>query len=153
MTNVYAAFKKLKIFYCHEMDCMKTIIQIPRNRAGVYLLKEKGIVVYVGRSKDVLTRLGAHAFKVYDEVEILWQEDERLDLLERKMIQQFKPKYNRGFPLETSRQKYTDVSLLSTGKFYLCLCAKRAASSNEITGRWLNTKPLRFFSAKSVFKV
>ena len=69
MTNVYAAFKKLKIFYCHEMDCMKTIIQIPQNRAGVYLLKEKGIVVYVGRSKDVLTRLGAHAFKVYDEVE------------------------------------------------------------------------------------
>ena len=41
------------------------------------------------------------------------QEDQRLDLLERKMIQQFKPKYNRGFPLETSRQKYRRVSAVN----------------------------------------
>ena len=70
-------------------------IKVKGTGSGVYLLKLKAEVVYVGQSHSVLSRLGGHRSKLYDEVEILWCSDEEMVLLEKDMIKKYKPKLNK----------------------------------------------------------
>lgn len=79
---------------------------------GVYILIHRGEVVYVGKAKRMLNRLAAHLSvrsaqrkeKVpywlpiqgiyYDRVLIRPEHPDRIDALERSMIDIYKPRYN-----------------------------------------------------------
>lgn len=77
-------------------------------RGGVYALVYRGEVVYVGKSKTMLVRIYSHRsaagrrqppwFPVkgirFDEVHIQPCHPDRIDDLERRMIELYKPVYN-----------------------------------------------------------
>jgi excinuclease UvrABC nuclease subunit len=79
--------------------------------AGVYALVRDGVVVYVGQSKRMLSRVSAHKSNwgkknqpawlppsvrgiLFDAVHVLPCRVEDLDLIEARMIQLYKPRYN-----------------------------------------------------------
>ena len=79
--------------------------------AGVYALVRDGVVVYVGQSKRMLTRVSAHKSNwgkksvpawlppscrgiLFDEVHVLPCRIEDLDVIEARMINLYKPRYN-----------------------------------------------------------
>lgn len=77
-------------------------------RPGVYALLYAGVVVYVGQSKVPLNRVYAHRSlrsrkapawlpikgMLFDEVQVLPCPADRLDEVERALIDLYKPKYN-----------------------------------------------------------
>lgn len=79
-------------------------------RSGVYALGYRGKVVYVGQSKCMLVRVYSHRNArskkgrlpsfypvkgiVYDEIHVMPVHPDRLDEVEREMINRFKPKFN-----------------------------------------------------------
>ncbi len=69
--------------------------EIANNNCGVYVLMEKGVVVYVGRSASVLTRLSSHYKRPFDSVRVLWCEKSEIRELESKMIQELNPVRNK----------------------------------------------------------
>ncbi len=83
----------------------------PILRCGVYALVRDGVVVYVGQSKKMLSRVEAHrsnwgrkstpswmpaSFRgvLFDQVFVMPCRVEDLDRLERAMIDLYSPKYN-----------------------------------------------------------
>lgn len=68
----------------------------------VYLLIDKGKVVYVGKSKDLCSRLSTHAkTKNFDEVKVIKLEDlKSQSLCENSLILKYKPKYNKLLDLK-----------------------------------------------------
>jgi len=78
-------------------------------RPGVYALLREGVVVYIGQSKQPLSRVYSHKSLwgrkrtpgwlpikgiLFDEVHVLSCKVEDLDRLERALIDLYKPKYN-----------------------------------------------------------
>lgn len=78
-------------------------------KPGVYALVREGVVVYVGQSKKPLARIDAHRSLAgrktapgwlpiraihFDEAYVMPCRVEDLDLVERAMIDLYKPKYN-----------------------------------------------------------
>lgn len=77
-------------------------------RSGIYALLYNGVVVYVGQSKTPLNRIYAHRSlrsrtapawlpikgMLFDEVHVLPCSADRLDLVEKVLIDLYKPKYN-----------------------------------------------------------
>jgi len=77
---------------------------------GVYALVRDGVVVYVGQSKKMLSRVSTHRSNwgkrtpawlprsvrgiLFDEVHVLPCRVEDLDLAERALINLYKPRYN-----------------------------------------------------------
>jgi len=84
----------------------------PMLKPGVYALLREGVVVYIGQSKKPLSRVEAHRSLwgrkqrspapgwlpikaiLFDEVHVLPCRVEDLDIIERAMIDLYKPKYN-----------------------------------------------------------
>lgn len=78
-------------------------------RMGVYLLSRDGVVVYVGQSKCPLARIAAHRSLarrkvpswlpirgfVFDKVEVIPTHPDRIDALERALIEFYKPVGNK----------------------------------------------------------
>jgi hypothetical protein len=67
-----------------------------RDEPGVYLLKNKGEVVYVGMTKSLFTRMEKHVrgdFK-FDEITFIRSHPKDADLLETELIGRYAPKYN-----------------------------------------------------------
>lgn len=68
-----------------------------RDEPGVYLLKHKGDVVYVGMTKSLFTRMEKHVrgdFK-FDEIEFISTTKNDAPLLESELIGRYIPKYNQ----------------------------------------------------------
>lgn len=79
-------------------------------RCGVYVLRNRGTVVYVGQSKAMLTRVYTHrnlarkkappwlktAGVVFDEVLVMAVHPDRLDAVERELIARYQPKHNQA---------------------------------------------------------
>ena len=81
-------------------------------RVGVYALAYRGVVVYVGKSKNMLTRVYTHRSMwsarrgkhklphipvkgiLFDEVHVQPCSLETIDEIEQAMIRKYKPKYN-----------------------------------------------------------
>lgn len=81
-------------------------------KPGIYALLREGVVVYIGQSKKPLSRVEAHRSLwgrtqrnkapgwlpikaiLFDEVHVLPCRVEDLDVVERAMIDLYKPKYN-----------------------------------------------------------
>lgn len=83
-------------------DLGKTV-QIPDFRnlsvCGIYFLLSDGVVVYVGQSKLILSRVASHiaeATKVFDAVAFVRCKPENLNDFERRYIEKLLPKYNRA---------------------------------------------------------
>lgn len=87
-------------------------VDLPLRPAGVYLLLLQGVVVYVGQSVSVFSRIVAHrnlmrkskrAIRLrqderviyFDQVRVRFCEPEDLSKLEVLMIDRFNPEYNR----------------------------------------------------------
>lgn len=77
------------------MACREDEMKIQKT-SGIYLLKNKGVVVYVGRSVNVRRRIWDHSDKEYDEYEVVECPVENLDDLEKSYIKRLKPKYNKA---------------------------------------------------------
>lgn len=74
-------------------------------KAGVYLLYDKGEVVYVGQSKNPMLRIGSHVAerkKQFDEFQVYETED--YDGLEAFLISALRPKYNQDYPYTPSKK-------------------------------------------------
>ena len=67
----------------------------PRPIAGVYFLVCDDEIVYVGQSKNVLSRMSGHADKRFNTVKMIPVCEEGLLTTERMMIKILKPRYNR----------------------------------------------------------
>jgi len=79
-------------------------------RQGVYLLARDGVIVYVGQSKCPLARVAAHRSLarrrvpswlpirgvVFDSVSVIPCHPDRIDALERGLIEFHKPVYNKA---------------------------------------------------------
>jgi hypothetical protein len=79
-------------------------------KCGVYALGYQGKIIYVGQSKCMLVRVYSHRNArskkgrlpswypvkgiVYDEIHIMPVHPDRVDAVEREMINRYKPKYN-----------------------------------------------------------
>ena len=95
---------------------MNTVtLKIEGSGSGVYLLKSKGVVVYVGMSTHVPSRLVGHKRKHYDEVEIRWMPKKEISACERSLIRELKPILN--LPKKNSVTPETRI----VGKGYSCL--------------------------------
>lgn len=102
-------------------------------RSGVYILIHRGVVIYVGKSKAMLTRIYTHRnlwasmrrgrAEVpwwipipgihFDEVHIRPCALAQLDELEQAMIELYKPKYN--MQLKTNAKAKVEVGLVIGG--------------------------------------
>lgn len=80
--------------------------EIPQNNCGVYLLYSNGEIVYVGKSKNILSRISTHfnchksrggveTKKEFDKVTVIECEIDEMDFIERILIDFLLPKYNR----------------------------------------------------------
>lgn len=70
--------------------------------AGVYFLIQNQEIVYVGQSKNCLSRIQSHINddnKIFDSYTMIWTLLENLDFVESWYIHQFKPKYNKRAPI------------------------------------------------------
>lgn len=75
-------------------------LELPDAIVGVYFLIHNEEVVYVGQSHDIIARVRAHRNdyrkrKLFDSVRYIECESERLDAMEYRCIELFKPKYNQ----------------------------------------------------------
>lgn len=90
------------------------IIDVPQIIIGVYLLYCKNEVVYVGKSKDVLSRIKQHPNKPHDSVGIIRTKTiEDSESLERVLINHFMPPYNTdGLTLLKQDEQTTTLNFL-----------------------------------------
>lgn len=64
--------------------------------AGVYFLKSGGVIVYIGKSINIFSRIFSpdHCGKKFDEVEIHWMDASKIKGYERSQIMLHRPKFN-----------------------------------------------------------
>lgn len=92
----------------------KNTISIPIcYKSFIYFLIKDNDVVYVGQTKNNLTRPFSHKDKDFNRIEILLCEENELDLIENKYILKYQPIYNTrindGYKLITSRNKLRNL--------------------------------------------
>jgi len=84
-----------------------TIIKLPTSvRSGVYLLKLKGKIVYVGQSINAIARLAGHKDKKFDTIEIRWMFAKCMLKREAELIKKFKPKHNITKNSDTKKRRF-----------------------------------------------
>lgn len=74
-----------------------SLVDIGFSQSGVYFLFRGDVVVYVGQSSNVLTRIGEHIsdrFKLFDGVAFIKCDCLNRLWLEKLYIDHFKPEYN-----------------------------------------------------------
>jgi len=111
---------------------MRMMVEIPGKAIGIYFLIKDGIIVYVGQSKKVFSRIEAHREdpkKDFDAACYFECKENELDIFERVLIQAFWPKYNTTYnpayvPFNYRKPKKTEMDLadaickrLAAGKF------------------------------------
>lgn len=102
-------------------------------RCGVYALVSKGKVIYVGKSKGMLARVYTHRQNwiarrrgrgipdwltpvkgiLFDEIHVCPCSLDRLDSVEREMIDRYKPKYNEQ--LKTQEKITAPINIVVGG--------------------------------------
>lgn len=69
-------------------------INLEHGGSGVYILRVRGDIIYVGRSHHVPSRLAGHSEKQYDSVEIIWCSIPESYRLEKELIAKYRPPFN-----------------------------------------------------------
>jgi excinuclease UvrABC nuclease subunit len=68
-------------------------------QSGVYILRNGGVVIYVGQSGNMLQRIGVHAGNFdFDNVETIPAPVDELNDLEARLIMLYKPENNTTLP-------------------------------------------------------
>ncbi len=85
-----------------------------KSTSGVYFLKKDGVIVYVGKSTNVMARIFSDHYRVkdFDEVEIHWLEKDVIGKYESQQIDKHKPKLNDvGWVSKTTktRQRFNRI--------------------------------------------
>ena len=83
----------------HEVEPIsktKFKMQPFQKKCGIYLLHQGDVVVYVGQSTDIYTRVSKHHSdgKIFDYFSFIECEKSKLNSEEVKFIRKFSPKYN-----------------------------------------------------------
>lgn len=65
-----------------------------KNVPCIYFLILSGRIVYIGKTKNVQTRIPEHATKEYDTFRMIPCDLDRLSYCEMRLIKYFKPEYN-----------------------------------------------------------
>lgn len=68
----------------------------------IYFLLQNNEVVYVGQTKEGLKRPFSHKDKDFDEIRLIYCDENELDEFENKYILKYKPKYNKIVNLTNS---------------------------------------------------
>jgi len=70
-------------------------------RAGIYIIKKDGMVLYIGESANVDRRIKAHRFAIGGEILFISCGDHKKRLkLEKELIDMFNPLYNSNLPTQ-----------------------------------------------------
>jgi predicted DNA-binding transcriptional regulator AlpA len=93
---------------CHSLadllnDYGMNITEPMQATSGVYLLFEKGDLLYVGQSTNVYSRVPQHRDKPYDKVLFLPCSIEVLDVVESALIAALRPRLNGPPPIRSMR--------------------------------------------------
>lgn len=115
----------------------------PILRSGIYALLHEGVVVYIGQSKKPLSRIEAHRSlwgrkrtpgwlpikgMLFDEVHVLPCKVEDLDVVERAMIDLYRPKYNVQLKAPAHVPTVTELTITLPNGMVVPFNAPRAAA-------------------------
>ena len=74
----------------------KSIITVPKyENCFVYFLLKNNEVVYIGQTKNGITRPLSHKNKDFDTIKIKYCDEKELDITEDEYIKKYKPIYNK----------------------------------------------------------
>lgn len=77
---------------------MKDVYQLPKISynviRGIYFLFDEDVVVYIGQAINILRRITEHIDKTFTSYSYIECSDVEMNLLERKYIETYSPKYN-----------------------------------------------------------
>ena len=90
------------------MDGFEDVSYLLNKTCGVYMLLFDDIVIYVGKSANIYSRIREHKYKMrrsldgfkFNKVVIKFCEEEAMSRLESQAIAKFKPTHNKFFPAE-----------------------------------------------------
>ena len=142
------------------------VFQVPSGSA-VYFLIKNGLVVYVGQSPNVFSRLARHSIRDYDSIGILPAPADQLLKLEQYWIAALKPEYNEtgknGIPIAALESPHPRVLRdewprvywrLHHGNFRLCVDSRKVESGQKVGSRKLvKTKEEALKMADHIAKV
>jgi excinuclease UvrABC nuclease subunit len=81
-------------------------------RTGIYFLCKERRVIYVGQSRNILSRIDQHAeSKDFDSVLIMHTPPDLLDEVEQYWIERIKPKLNGEPKIEAREQSDLDQAI------------------------------------------
>jgi len=99
--NPQPDFSNEDTFYCAEKNIQRMldgayIVNVAPiyNGPAVYFLYHAEELVYVGKTKQLISRIGQHLDKKFDSFSYLICEEKYLDQFERAAISHFRPKLN-----------------------------------------------------------
>lgn len=100
------------------------IITLPERRAGIYHLVRDSRVLYVGKSQNLLSRIGNHEWQRYEEVRLYFCAEAELDDLEEAHITRLQPPLNcegvtrpyRRWPHKCTRRLINAVDMLQRAR-------------------------------------
>jgi predicted GIY-YIG superfamily endonuclease len=93
-------------FHRSRKQLLKDVMKLVEPKLyHVYLLHQNDVVVYVGKSKNVNTRLRQHEDKTHDKIKLCQVEtEEEVDKLENHMIFELQPKHNKSVSLRWAKE-------------------------------------------------
>lgn len=65
-------------------------------KTGIYFLILRKVVVYVGQSRNLNTRIKCHPDKNFDRIRLIECSAKKMAYYERRWIRKFNPKYNKS---------------------------------------------------------
>jgi excinuclease UvrABC nuclease subunit len=87
-----------------------TLIEV-KKIIGIYFLLNNGIIIYIGQSTNILTRVVDHSRnKIFTHYGYIECSEIDLNYLEKKMIQKYKPSLNKSLNADQKEgKKYVSV--------------------------------------------
>lgn len=97
-----------------DLDKIKKI-KITSNK-GIYFLYDNDTIVYIGKSKNLASRILAHTddgVKIFNSYKILIiPKNENLTMIEKFYIEKYKPKYNKNCNIDYKMQKKSKIKIV-----------------------------------------
>lgn len=112
------------------MDIYKLPKKKKQSFSGIYFLLSDGVIVYIGKSLNVINRTTQHNNKIWEEYTYLTCKEKDLSAIEKKYIQIYSPKYNENIcykkiPILENDYVFPELenyqAVLENNQFYLKL--------------------------------
>jgi len=83
----------------NKEDIIKNALNLNTNlQSGIYFLIQNNEIVYIGSSKNPMSRISAHKDKIFNKYFIKPCDINELENIEAEYIFKYNPKYNKGMP-------------------------------------------------------